>query len=31
MNESFDIKSILKNVFAEIENRALGESLQEFQ
>ena len=27
MNESFDIKSILKDVFAEIENRALGESL----
>ena len=26
MNESFDIKSILKDVFAEIENRALGES-----
>ena len=26
MKESFDIKSILKDVFAEIENRALGES-----
>ena len=27
MNESFDIKSILKDVFAEIENRSLGEGL----
>jgi len=27
MNRSFSIKSILKDVFAEIENRALGESL----
>ena len=26
MNGSFSIKSILKDVFAEIENRALGES-----
>ena len=27
MNESFDIKSILKNVFEDIENKALGESI----
>ena len=27
MNESFDIKSILKNVFEDIENKSLGESI----